>query len=835
MYQNYIKINLMRKFFLYIFSIVLFVLFLRPAVNASIVNSDIQINPIPCSKGTNFKSICEAVSKPEIGESCAKDYADFLTDPKTKHFWVEDPVITSQGKGNERARQFIFWTLNKGAIDNHPVLTSIWGSTRNIALFMTVLISAILGIGLIVGQRMQFELKVQVWPIVYKVVGALLYITFSASIVILLIHFSELLMSFFNETLGGKDLFNIYFQGVNKETNYTSFIGCRDLNIRTHESVNTELFMLQLTNITYYVMGGMLLLRKIVLWFMLFVSPFLALLLPFMLIRNTGIIWIGVFFQWLLYGPLLALFLGATAKIWKSGIPFVFDFSRVGTPAGYVYPTAINILYGGPAQQLNNNPLINSNYVDTFAEYIITLIMLWAVIFFPWWLLRIFRDYCCDGIMAMKNILLSMYDQMRGAPTPGPTGPTNLASTALKMPQKIEIATEMKQTVHLEKIEEVKKAKTEEIARSMEISASRLTDVARLETTKSKREYVAKNISYLQNPMKAATPTERQQYMNIKSELFQRAVKEDRVAKQILSSVSTSRVEQIQKRQEIINTIGPAAPNSTQISSITASYISEVSTNSKALSYISANTKLKEEDIKKILISFDKHVDKPVGEIINAVAEETATPVEQIIAVISNMYEFTKNDKDILEKIAQKHGIKMSEVVKNIDEQIPLIFEPQKNIEKAVTIPSTISIEDYEEVKKMWKNHYEKGEVPTSATVTNRNEWIEQDIVFITNTLNKLLSSNQEVKNKGLDDLGYILPIFMINNFKGEELMVYLKAKLEAAKEVSEQSAREHELTQKLKSQEDLVKVDNKKPEAQEKEMHLEASLEIKPEEKKAF
>ncbi len=86
------------------------------------------------------------------------------------------------------------------------------------------------------------------------------------------------------------------------------------------------------------------------------------------------------FFQWVFYGPLFALFLGALATIWKTGIPFVFDFSRTGTAAGYIYPTATNILYGGPAQVLS---ILNSgNYIDTFAEYVITLIMLWATIFF---------------------------------------------------------------------------------------------------------------------------------------------------------------------------------------------------------------------------------------------------------------------------------------------------------------------------------------------------------------------------------------------------------------------------------------------------------------------
>ena len=99
------------------------------------------------------------------------------------------------------------------------------------------------------------------------------------------------------------------------------------------------------------------------------------------------------------YGPLMALFLGGLANIWNAKsvhIPYIFDFSRVNDMAQVVYPTSINILYGGPAQQLK---IFNtSNYVDTFAEYIISLIMLWVVLILPWWLLRIFRDYCCDAV-----------------------------------------------------------------------------------------------------------------------------------------------------------------------------------------------------------------------------------------------------------------------------------------------------------------------------------------------------------------------------------------------------------------------------------------------------
>ena len=124
-----------------------------------------------------------------------------------------------------------------------------------------------------------------------------------------------------------------------------------------------------------------MLLRKIILWFLLFLSPFLAITMFFSFIKNTGWIWVRVFFQWVFYGPLLALFLGGLATIWKMGIPYVFDFSRAGSVQGYIYPTAINILLGGPGQTIGINNSVNLR--DTFALYVVALLMLWVAILLP--------------------------------------------------------------------------------------------------------------------------------------------------------------------------------------------------------------------------------------------------------------------------------------------------------------------------------------------------------------------------------------------------------------------------------------------------------------------
>ncbi|MBI5123453.1 hypothetical protein HZA75_06365 [Candidatus Roizmanbacteria bacterium] len=679
------------------------------AQNTTAVPALVDMSPPICGCPIEINKIYEEKG---TGERCVTDYNTFKSSPTTNHLWVEDSEVTAQGKANDRARQFIYWVTTHAAIDNHPVLTKVWGTARNLSYFLVILTAALLGLGIIIGQRTNFETGIKLWPAITKILLAILYIAFSATIVITIVQLSEVMMKFFIENLGGKDLFNIYFSGISQEKNYVDFVGCRDLNIRVAEAAKTQIFMLKLTNWSYYFMGGMLLLRKIILWFLLFVSPFLAILLSFAFIKNVGMIWIGVFFQWVFYGPLLALFLGGMAAIWKYGIPFVFDFSRAGTTAGYIYPTAISILYGGPAQQLS---VTNSgNYIDTYMEYIITLIMLWAVTIFPWWLLRIFRDYCCEGINAMKNMMLSAINPGKGgAPSPilSPASLSSNLGVALKIPREVETSV----GTRIETAEEIKRARTEEITQSLNIKASKITDVAHFETNKTVNETVNKNINYLKNPIQAPTSAERQKYMNIRSELSSRASKADPIANRFIKSFIVSKVN-IAEKENIIRTL----PKTTEI--------------------LTPNTK--------------------------------------------------------------------------------------KNIEEIIAVSPAVTLDEYEQVKKMWINAYEKGEIPKTENLRSRSEWVEYDIVLITNTLNKLLSDDKVLKAQALDEIGFILPIFLVNNLTGDQLVTYLKAKIEAAKTVKDLLDREKEVTEKLKAKSEET-VDVFKPQVKAKAKTIEMKAEL--------
>jgi hypothetical protein len=797
----------MKKIILGFFLLIAFLLTLPSAQAADRIN--INLPPTKCYLDSCPSDLLDIYK--QRNEKCVSSYEEFLKNPGANHYWIDDPEITAQGKANDRARQFIWWVINKNAIDDHQIFKDIWQVTRRLSYYFLLVSIAIVGIGFIIGQTSNFNLNIKIMPWLIKIGLTILYITFSATIVIILIQLSEIISRFFVEKLGGSKLFNIYFSDIpSSEKNYNDFIGCRDLNFQVQEAIQTELFLLKTTNITYYVMGIMLIMRKIILWSMIIISPFLGILFLFNFIKNIGWIWIGVFFQWLFYGPLFSLFLGATARIWQAGIPFTFNFSRAGTSKGYVYYSGINLLFGGPAQKLS--VLNNGNYIDTFMEYVISLIMLWVTIFLPWWLLRIFRDYCCDGINTSKNILLSIYDHLRGKL--GPISPLQSApQTVLKANKEIDVNIKPK----LINVEQVKKITTEEIKKTITATTStaKLTNLANYETNKQVKETVNKNLSYLQNPTQASTPKEKEMFMNLKNELYHRSIKNDTSARQILLSVSNSLSDQILKKQQILSTLPTSKAinyvvayrsqvNPEKVNAINNYFVDSLLKNADLVSEIAQTTHLSSAQTQSLLISLKENISQPATEVIENIAKKTSLNKETLEKTLQLVYDSLKTNPkltQLLEHTATGINLPEKQLREIIADQIKLILASQKNIEEIITIPPSISLEDYEQVKKMWKEQYQKGEVPVSENIQSRLEWIEKDIVFITNTLNKLVASDPNLKQQGLDDLAYILPVVLINNLKGEEIIVYLKAKLEAAKTVKEEIEKEQAVIAKTKQE----------------------------------
>lgn len=650
--------------------------------------------------------------------------------------WEFDPVTTEVGKNAERARQLIWWVFSHPSIYTAPVLANLWGFSRNMVYAFTILVIVAFGFGFIVLRKRAAGVNIP--PIMVKVGTLLLYVTFSYVLVILLIQISEILMRFFIENVGGKDLFNVVFSGAgNSEVNYTGFVGYRDVNPLSSEMANTSLFLVKLTSLTYFAMSIILILRSIILMFLLIISPFLAILMPFIFIRNTGWIWIGVFFQWVFYGPLMALFLASLARIWVAGIPYSFDFSRVNTTSGQVYRTAINILYGGPAQTLSAGN--SANYIDTYAEYVIALVMLWAAIILPWLLLRIFRDYCCEAIMAGNATLTSIFDRLRQFPPPAPSaptiGPTSTAGMANELPfrQKVEDKVQQSQKEAISQLRDIAATNTNELARAFDMSISSLRDVSRMEMDQLASSRLRDNLQKISSPASLTSASERERFSSLRKELQTRAATGDMTASAMLHASDKS-------KDVLAAQVASMATRRPQVSAFKPKFAPTVA-------------------------------------------------------------------------------------------RVPVSVAGKK-------VQTQVSVEDYEEVKKMWLKHYREAPVPTTDTVKTREQWLSADITKLTNVSNKLASSDPKVKQEGLTEVAEILPFLMLGGFSDLETLTYLKAKLEAAKQIQteleiKEKAKEEAVKEVKEEEETLLEVEGKKSEEKkQKELTMEQGMKIPDENK---
>jgi hypothetical protein len=656
--------------------------------------------------------------------------------------WREDAEVTEVGRNAERARELLYWLFFHPSLDYQSAgIREIWVIARNIVYLLFIIVLVIAGIFLMFFKGRGFNIT----PWIPKLIALIVFATFYYVFVLGLVALGDMVMQFFIK-IAGCNLFNIHFSGPGSscefspdalrgmEKNYTEFIGYRyydeNASMVSNESAHTSLWIIKFTTFTYNVMSIALVLRKVILWFLIIVSPFLAILAPFVFIRNVGWIWIGVFFQWLFYGPMMALFLSGLVKIWETGIPYGFDWARrdliqAGPGAGgedWVFPTVINILVGGPAQSLTTRNSLN--FVDTYAEYMIALVMLWAVIFLPWLLLRIFRDYCCHSVraavQAQAPAVWGLYDELRkwGGPSAPPEAPTAAAPAAavkLELPYRRPVATPRAVTaqeaarISREVTEQIARQGTQEIVRALGLAIPSIRDVALADMNIQKRKLMERSLEALKSPAALTSEVERRKFTAMRQELRTRALKGDIAAQKVLTAAGGE----------------------------------------------------KEKIVTPIVVS-----PRPKPSV--------AVPPKK---------------------------------------PIPGIFVPKAKVPSK----AKVSVEDYEEVKKMWANNYRLAEVPISDKIKTREGWLKYDITKITNTIDLLASALPEMKKKGLINVEEILPFLLLGGFTEEETITYLKAKLAAAKLVLEELERIARAKEEVKEEkEELVEVPIEKKKEEE-------------------
>jgi len=727
--------------------------------------------------------------------------------------WVQDADVTFVGKVGARAGDFLDWTLGypnwATVVSNVNPIAQFWAQIRNIVYAFFALFVLITAFILIISRGKNMTLS----RFIPRFILIIILVTFSFAIIQFIYQICDIIQGFFLRNpdptctkfayIYQCNLLNIGFK-------YQQFIGYRLYGAANDESVFMSLLLVKLTAATYYTMSGVLLIRKIILWFFIIISPIFPLLLLYSPIRNTAKIWVGEFFRWLLYGPLFAIFLSGLVAIWRTGIPLSFNFTNANaancSPDAAPYTTAINILLGGPGQKL---ALCNSvNYVDTFAQYIVALLMLWVVIILPFLLLQIFLDYLntlsLSENSAIRQLLTNSSSFLsKGSASPPPPPPplpssSQPAGMARSIPfsTKIEIPEIRTQSITAQNAN-LKSLQTD-LSRMTNLSLPTMRDIAKYEAASMSHDVrqhgeIAKYheaLEHLANPTKVGSPIERQKYVDLKNRLVQEGQKGNQFANSVLTAAEAvakpGSLTEIQKENARLTTVlnQIANPNNAPVAD------------------------------KQKLVNLKERLEK---------ASQAGDPLATSIASAMQKGQVDESLKQKIKEAKEKGHSIASEILTNADKVE--LGQVASGPFPVVNRVQSVNLDDYETVKKMWQENYQNMEPPKSfdSKIKGRKEWMNSDVSKINQTIEYLTSTDPVNVNKGMESVGNILPFLLIGGFSQTEVIAYLKAKLEAAKSVLA------ELGKKEEEEDTMVDRETAKTE-KPKEMTTAAAEEEKPE-----
>ena len=822
-------------------------------------------------------SLSPSISLKADAATCGGPGQSLCPDTSTDSRWVIDPEVTFIGKNARRSGDFLNWTLqnynwvcvqqlaNGTCNNNNNPIAQYWSLIVLYIvvpmLFFVILITS----GVIIVTRGK---SLTIMRFIPRFIAVVLLIVFSYSLLQFFYQITDLIQGFFLRVKPSLPCppncisdSNLLYVGWS----YKDFVGLRLLGDQYAESAFISLLLTKLTALTYFVMVFLLLVRKIILWFFIVVSPIFPILLLYYPVRNTGKIWIGEFFRWLLYAPLFAIFLNGLVYLWSHQIPLVFTNANIGSQAAIEYPTAVNILLGGPGQVVS--PTNSVNLVQTFALYVVSLIMLWIVILLPWILLQIFLDYAqnfAPGDTAVMKTLVNIATKGGGGPGTQPPSGEKGAALSLPFAKRFSIPIDLKpgptgaakelnvqgaelKATFAQPISVPSANVNVQVLNSANIKMPSLRDIARFDVAFTSHEVTkqqevsrfTQQLVKIANPVAATNAFERNQMSTLRGKLTQQGESGNIMANSLLnaanastqnvSSLSNQKVKNMLQQMSNPASASPATREKMNQVNQVLQKESTQNNNQLASSILSVNEKTSDKEIQKIkeqlMQSSNTTTSKAVTSALTQTARESSQ-VQSTIKQVSNLSSVVKTaDKehvtklhDTLEK-ASKDGNQLATAILSVNEKTSAteIEALQQRIQEAkdkgdsvasevtetakttntTTLPTVnrvqnVSKEDYQAVKDMWKQNYQKLEVP-QGMAGSRADWVKDDIASIDETIGLLSSPDADKVQQGMDQVSNLLPFLLVGGFSQTQIVEYLKAKQDAAKEVSKIVAVEDE------------------------------------------
>ena len=710
--------------------------------------------------------------------------------------WVSDKEVTFTGKNAARAGLLLNWALSDYAwshVKNNKKnpLQDFWAEMRNDVLALLVLFIMVTAFILITTRGR----SIKAMRFIPRFIAVVLLILFSFALIQLMYQATDLVQGYFlkskpngfcpKDCISQQDLLFVGWE-------YKPFIGVRRYGEQFEESAFVSLLLVKLTALTYYVMVGVLIIRKIILWFFIIVSPVFPLLLLYYPVRNTAKIWLGEFFRWLLYAPLFAIFLGGLVSLWRSSIPMDFDFSKVHKVNQIIFPTAINIIIGGPQQQVNFTNSIN--LADTFALYIVALLMLWGVIIVPWILLQIFLDYAFSYNYQENPVFRQLMGFMGNKPPPPPAPAPSGAGIARalpfkdfkvpEMPRGAGMAMQIPRDIRIQQPArvplQINKQAQQDILKLANLSVPTMRDIGRFETSILSRDINKQaDMNRIRQSLQQISTTKQ----DIREQLQKAGQQGNAMANSILRAAnSISRIATT-----------PAAITTQQVNNI-IQYLTKPETVS--------NPSQRQQVIalKDKLVQQSKAGSELAVVIINAT--KTSPSEAQSQKVAEKLKEAKAKGDPLAQAIAGIGGPSAPSGLPNVN-----------RIQQ-------VSLDDYEAVKKMWTENYNNLDIPRTATgAQDRKSWVKEDARQIAETINLLSSTDPRQVEDGMQQVSNILPFLLMGGFSQSEIIAYLRAKQEAGKSVLSD-------LEKTQAEEETMVSKETQEKTTQKEAHMQEGIE---------
>ena len=323
--------------------------------------------------------------------------------------------------------------------------------------------------------------------------------------------------------------------------------------------------MILFTGLAYFGMALVFVLRIVILWALMIVSPVLFLLAIFNATRSYFFNWLGFYARWLLIGPLMALGLAIVVNIWQAvGLPITSSYIGFGE-----FGVISNIGFYLPGKEIINN----LSTTPQMMEYLLFVIMLYLPIFFAFVLTR---------QKLWSAAAMTIVEKRETAP-PRPAPEAAEAAPALERPGETAATAEVKTLVGGIKgflgsklaaltkagvpaptIEEGRRgAPPIETATSFlpeHLALTNLRDMMDLTAGEEKdsRNAREKTIKKLAAPENIEDTGERQKVMAVRQEISQRADQGDPEAVSIMKEVKTHEQQMIESGQIVRGEEAPA-------------------------------------------------------------------------------------------------------------------------------------------------------------------------------------------------------------------------------------------------------------------------------------